>query len=39
MAPSERSEAEVEAAAKAAFAHDFIMALPQGYATMLGEGA
>ena len=32
------SEAEVEAAAKAAFAHDFIMALPQGYATMLGEG-
>jgi ATP-binding cassette subfamily B protein len=32
------SEAEIEAAAKAAFAHDFIMALPQGYATMLGEG-
>ena len=32
------SEAEIEAAARAAFAHDFIMALPQGYATMLGEG-
>jgi ATP-binding cassette subfamily B protein len=32
------SEREIEAAAKAAFAHDFIMALPQGYATMLGEG-
>ena len=32
------SEAEIEAAAKAAFAHDFIMALPQGYATTLGEG-
>jgi ATP-binding cassette, subfamily B, bacterial len=32
------TEAEIEAAAKAAFAHDFIMALPQGYATMLGEG-
>lgn len=32
------SETEIEAAARAAFAHDFIMALPQGYATMLGEG-
>jgi ATP-binding cassette, subfamily B, bacterial len=32
------SETEIEAAAKAAFAHDFIMALPQGYATNLGEG-
>jgi len=29
---------EVEAAAKAAFAHDFIAALPQRYDTMLGEG-
>jgi ATP-binding cassette subfamily B protein len=32
------SRNEIEAAAKAAFAHDFIMALPQGYETMLGEG-
>jgi ATP-binding cassette subfamily B protein len=31
------SEAEVVAAAKAAFAHDFIEALPEGYATYLGE--
>ncbi|MDF2464121.1 MAG: ATP-binding cassette protein [Ramlibacter sp.] len=28
---------EVVAAARAAFAHDFIMALPEGYATFLGE--
>jgi len=28
---------EIEAAARAAFAHDFIAALPEGYATMLGE--
>ena len=28
---------EVEAAAKAAFAHDFIMNLPQGYETRVGE--
>jgi ATP-binding cassette subfamily B protein len=32
------SASEIEAAAKAAFAHDFITALPKGYATMLGEG-
>jgi ATP-binding cassette subfamily B protein len=33
----EASDAEVHAAAKAAFAHDFIVALPEGYATFLGE--
>lgn len=31
------SPTEVEAAAKAARAHDFIMALPHGYSTRLGE--
>jgi ATP-binding cassette subfamily B protein len=31
------SDAEVHAAARAAFAHDFIVALPEGYATYLGE--
>jgi ATP-binding cassette subfamily B protein len=31
------TEAEVIAAAKAAHAHDFIMALPEGYASFLGE--
>ena len=31
------SEAEVEAAAKAAAAHDFILAQPQGYGTRVGE--
>jgi len=30
--------AEIEKAARAAFAHDFITELPHGYATMLGEG-
>ena len=33
----EASQAEVEAAAKAAYAHDFIMKLPQGYQTRLGD--
>jgi len=33
----EASDDEVMAAAKAAFAHDFISALPEGYATFLGE--
>lgn len=31
------SDAEIEAAAKAAHAHEFIQALPQGYETVLGE--
>ncbi|MBT9490573.1 MAG: ATP-binding cassette domain-containing protein, partial [Rubrivivax sp.] len=31
------SDTEVMAAAKAAFAHDFITALPEGYASFLGE--
>jgi ATP-binding cassette subfamily B protein len=31
------SDAEVEAAARAAFAHDFITALPEGYDSFLGE--
>ncbi|MFY8082811.1 MAG: ATP-binding cassette domain-containing protein, partial [Rubrivivax sp.] len=31
------SDADVEAAARAAFAHDFICALPEGYDTFLGE--
>lgn len=33
----EASDEEVKAAARAAFAHDFITALPQGYDTFLGE--
>jgi ATP-binding cassette subfamily B protein len=33
----EATEAEVIAAAKAAFAHEFITALPDGYASFLGE--
>src|SRR6185437_14777774 len=35
--PNRYSDAEVEAAARAANAHAFITALPDGYATMLGE--
>ena len=33
----EASDAEVEAAARAAAAHDFLTALPEGYDTQLGE--
>ena len=33
----EASDAEIEAAARAAAAHDFIMALPEGYDSQLGE--
>ena len=33
----EATDEEVVAAARAAFAHDFLMALPEGYATFLGE--
>ena len=33
----EATDAEVQAAAKAAFAHEFITTLPQGYDTFLGE--
>ena len=33
----EATDAEVMAAAQSAFAHEFITALPQGYATFLGE--
>jgi len=32
------TQAEIEAAAKKAFAHDFIVALPQGYLTEMGVG-
>ena len=32
------TRSEIEAASRAAYAHDFIAALPQGYDTMLGEG-
>ena len=36
---TDASDADVVAAAKAAFAHDFISTLPDGYATDLGERA
>ena len=32
------AQAEIEAAAKVAAAHDFIQSLPQGYQTLVGEG-
>jgi ABC-type multidrug transport system fused ATPase/permease subunit len=35
---TDASDAEIAEAAKAANAHDFIMALPNGYKTQLGEG-
>ena len=34
---SDASQAEIEAAAKAAEAHDFILELPEGYQTVVGE--
>ena len=36
-AESRHTQAQIEAAARAANAHDFIVALPQGYDTVLGE--
>ena len=35
---TDATKSEIEAAAKTAFAHDFVAGLPQGYDTMLGEG-
>jgi subfamily B ATP-binding cassette protein MsbA len=34
---TDAADAEVEAAAKAAFAHDFIMEMPEGYLTNIGD--
>ena len=31
------TDAEIEAAAVAAFAHDFIMEMPEGYGTLIGD--
>ena len=36
--PLDATRAEIEAAARAANAHDFIMSLPDGYETVVGEG-
>ncbi|MFJ4142895.1 ABC transporter ATP-binding protein [Pseudomonas sp. NPDC089734] len=38
LAKPDADQASVEAAARAACAHDFIMRLPQGYQTSIGEG-
>ncbi len=38
MGKATATQDEVEAAAKAAACHDFIMKLPHGYATMIGDG-
>ena len=35
----ETTEKQIIAAAKAARCHDFIMALPEGYDTVIGEGS
>lgn len=37
IARPESTVAEVEAAARAAFAHDFIRSFPEGYSTLVGE--
>jgi ATP-binding cassette subfamily B protein len=37
FAKPDATDAEIEAAARAAFAHDFIMEQPQGYDTQVGE--
>ena len=37
LAQPQATQQEVEAAARAANAHDFIMALPNGYETLVGE--